>query len=238
MPTLGIPFGGGEGETYRRNAFEVLIHPGVDKGIAPGGDTNSMQTGPIVPDFTAFQQSQNAFEYTLADQVQGQDWLMKRIVGKIHLKATAGTGGAGGLAFWSDILVTFGIFVAKAFDDDQAAIDLSDSEIDPQNTQNIRNPWAFRRSWTLSSPTEGGANISFPCTTAGYNSVQDGPHVDIKVARRIRKEERLWYVVTCQGANVGVTSVSGTTGDQPEILGQVDLRVLGAMRRASSRSTF
>lgn len=233
MPAIGLAHGG----TYRSNLVELALTAQLSKNTKPSAGTAGLQYGPLIPDYT--NQYDGAFDQTLKDLTEGQDWLCKRIVGKIHLFCV-GTGGTfSNSSDWGRVCATFGLFVCRAEDDAPADPDLDDDEIDPGNLQNIRQPWMFRRTWTFTNPTA--------CTTSpqvygqaafndNMNSVGEaGPHIDVRVARRIRKEERLFYAFSLVGADVGIQSVAALS---PQVHGQVDLRFLGAMRRQSNKSTF
>lgn len=112
--------------------------------------------------------------------------------------------------------------------------------MDPQNLENTRNPWMFRRTWRFINP--GSGTLQFGNTFMTDNSFcgdrESGPHIDVRVARRIRREERLWYAFSVIPADIGIASVTGTVAQQMTVEGKCDLRFLGAMRRSNNRSTF
>lgn len=243
MPSLGLVPAGAT--NYRDVSFDLLLTPELAKSTKPSQASVSLQVGPLVPDVTQQYSTSGADAGTsLRDLAEGQDWLCKRIVGKIPLWANGGTF-ANANAQWTRCIVTFGIFVARAEDDAPGNVDLDDDEVDPANLDNIRNPWMFRRTWVLLNPGAGENATYKPVVGAsGVNndnqswSGEAGPHVDIRVARRIRKEERLWYAASIKGADVGVSLVTGTRASQMEVLGKPDFRFLGAMRKGNNKSTF
>jgi len=242
FPNIGLTWTDGEA-TYRQNRIEVLLQPEQHKSTQPTDTGGSLVCQPIVPDFTAFETATEPFQYTLADQVQGQDWFLRRIVGKINLFVLAGTATPTQAAQWGSIFVTLGFFVARALDEDPTNVGLQDNEVDPQNADNIRQPWLWRRTWTLSdtsnSAFSGTAMVQpFPGTTCGYGSVAEGGHIDAKTMRRIRREERLWYCMSVVGADIGAEGMSDGKSTQPHIAGTLDLRLLGALRKSRNASTF
>lgn len=240
MPSLGLA----QSTTYRKCAFEVAAVPNNNKTVRPAQGVAGLQIGPLVPDTTfQYDGSSGTGQESFADLAQGADWICKRIVGKAHLWAIGSTSAVPTSA-WGRVLATLGIFVARAEDAAPANPDLDDMEMDPQDLQNLRNPWMFRRTWTFINPRcsdTGNAAVYGPqlfTDNQFAGSIQAGPHIDIKVARRIRKEERLWYAFSVIPADVGLTTVSGTIASQMTIEGQIDLRFLGATRKANNKSTF
>lgn len=134
-----------------------------------------------------------------------------------------------------------------------------DPHITPYNpnlVQVIREPWIWRRSWLLTPGGSLGAwdypgaqhqstiaadfalgAGTFPSNNTGFPGVLDGPHVDAKTARRIRKHERLWFAMQ------GTLMPEGSTVDPDKwsafrIRSVVDVRCLGMTRKAHNRSSF
>lgn len=176
------------------------------------------------------------------------DYFIKRIVGKIFLSTLTSASTAPAL------LVGFGIFVARAGDEDAGAgasfrpIGVSAAATtfgtDPQAVLNysplslecIREPWIWRRTWILGNPANVGGDIAsaaFPRTNTLYGSIQDGAHIDAKTARRVKDGERLFGVLAARNFPVNTT-----TDDQNLVRGYLDYRVLGAPRRSRNRSAF
>jgi len=244
FPILGTQFGGGtENLGVFFNQLDT-ISP-VRRDLV----SNTVVTA-LVPDFssenTADATTGDAFVSTLRDRVEGQDWLLKRLVGKIFVQnnqvLTSETEG------WPYALVKAGFFVARADDDNQGVCSLAATEASPWGIQNVMNPWIWQRSWMLSNPGWGDASVGnsagwpgrAPCTNyGGYGSgVMDGPHIDSRVARRITKEHRLWFAITALGwAATGNPNVD-VGAQAANISYTLDLRVLGAMRKAKSVSSF
>jgi len=242
FPNIGLSWANG-GNIYRQNRIEILLQAETAKYTAPSDTGGSLVCAPIVPDFTAFETAAEPFQFTLADQVSGQDWFLRRIVGKVNLQVLAGTATPAGGAQWGNVFVTLGFFVARALDADPTNVGLQDEEVDPQNADNIRQPWLWRRTWTLSDTSNSAFSGSsmeqpFPGTTCGYGSMAEGGHIDAKTMRRIRREERLWYALSVVGADIGSADVSGDKESQPHVAGTMDLRLLGALRKSRNASTF
>lgn len=222
---------------------------GSAQRIAVGPIANNISTTPtmlapvsVVPDFTS-ETGTGAVTINpqLADIVNGQAWLLKRLVGKIHLTCQ-GNNAASSAVSWNSVLVSAGFFVARAQDQAPAFCELSNFEADPQNRDNSMNPWIWRRTWLLRNPTTTQAtalqDTSSPVSTMGYSGILDGGHIDSKVARRINREHRLWFTMNVQGGDATRIQVTGAQSTQPQVVGWLDLRVLGAMRRTRNVSSF
>ena len=120
-------------------------------------------------------------------------------------------------------------------------------DYNPLETDNMQEPWIWRRTWILSNPTnqirnnyqvsQGNAPygvsgstkwLQFPTTTAGYGSVLDGPHIDQKTKRTITNDDRLWCVLAAHKLPLDVDyDDSGATLDW-----WLDYRLLGSIIRA------
>lgn len=232
-----------EGSITQINGFRSSV--GVD-GTAP-----ALQIHPLIPTDVP-QESWGAGSDTdksLADVIGG-DYVVERIVGKFFAWTQNNQETEGII---SGAYVKFGIFVARA-DESQPSAPLGAEQANlldiirsfsPMSNETTREPWMFVRSWYLGSQglnlSSGGIVIPqngesrFPPTTAGYGSVQDGPHVDVKSVRRIRQDERLWAAVAIERLPLGLEV---TSTDEVIVKYHFDYRVLGALRRAHNRSTF
>lgn len=236
FPTLGTNY---QSDAGANNIWQTTfrlgpLRPNLDNAIGPGTAANgAMEVFPVVPDFTSEPSEQlGSTQVTLRDYVGGNEWLLKRLVGKIHIAVTPLS--VDNPPAWAACLVKAGFFVARNQDDNQAEIDLTDDEVDPFAADNVANPWIWQRSWMLNSPAVAGIE-TFPLSTGGYGSVLDGPHIDTKVARRIRREERLWFVLAVVGYDPANTVV---LEHGLQVDGLMDLRVLGALRRQQNKSAF
>lgn len=240
FPVLGSVFQDG-GDTRRVSAFfNELVVNNSDAGSPTIGTGMFIQ--PIVPDFTP-QEDGGTTNFTLSDFVQGQDWILKRLVGKcfVSLDWSRSEDITGG---WPAVLVTAGFFVARASENNGGDVGLDDTSIDPQGALNTQNPWIWRRSWLLGTDLnpsgEFNRNPGYPQNNlAGYGSgILDGPHLDSKVARRIMREQRLWFVCSAQGISPSGISVGGEGTADISVNVVLDVRVLGAMRRGRNVSAF
>jgi len=180
----------------------------------------------LIPDFT--QEEPTTTDNNLSDFI-GNEYILKRIVGKCFA-AVSESNAAGAV----DIIFGAGFFVARA---DEAApqTPIGSSGTDgmlnyaPLGNHTIRHPWIWRRVWKLqnpASPIQQGV-----ITTMSGGSLQDGPHIDAKSARRVRQDERLFFAI--QAGNVGAAA-----GAELDIGGYLDYRCLGALRKAKNRSAF
>lgn len=185
----------------------------------------------------------------IGEQV-GNEYLLKRIVGKLFLSTTYAATTTPEQKNYRPIIVTAGFFVARA-DPTNFSGPIGAAEgpglYSPLEANLTRQPWIWRRSWMLGP---GGFNfngvnpvdqvvpqgldgqLSWPLNNY-TGSVLDGPHIDAKTARRIRLEERLWFGIAAASAStIGFTDVAAFVN--------VDLeaRYLGAMRRPRGRSNF
>jgi len=181
---------------------------------------------------------------TMADIV-GSEYFLERIVGKCFAfrQPTSANNQA--------VLFGAGFFVARANDTSSgggpdtpigsaSVAELRDN-YSPLEVDTIRLPWIWRRTWLLGSsgiPTGVTAPNFFvaadsPASTMLYGSVADGPHIDAKTKRRVRLEERLFFVVSA-------TTFPFTLGEQPaqSIGGYLDYRLFGQLRRATQRGVF
>jgi len=189
----------------------------------------------------------------------GSEYLTKRIVGNCWAACgnQANPDGAEALG----CIFGFGIFVARADGTNPnlpiggnpalaAGLDANSRSYNPLDSETQREPWMFRRLWMLSTRQPAvnttvnrvGSSLSlaytqYPQTTAGYHGIRTGPFFDVKSARRIRQDERLWASFSAQ-----VTPLLETPPLVPVetilINATVDLRILGMLRRAKNRSNF
>lgn len=171
---------------------------------------------------------------------QNNEYVIKRIVGKFFLEAQQ-TAASTGSAF----LVGAGIFVARADDADRPGGNANqpvgfgagtDTLYGPLNTDVIREPWIWRRTWVLTNQLATGGNPSmgsFPRNTAEYGSIQDGSHIDAKTARRVKEDERLFAIIQARAIPLNGNAVASLA-----IRGYIDYRVLGAMRKGHNRGAF
>lgn len=175
---------------------------------------------------------------TLADIVAGNEWRLRRIVGKffcyvesdeIDSPAVQGTNQVVGLGF----------LVCKTYDDGAPLTDFT--EVNPLAQNSMDDPWIWRRTWVLSPHGPAAFNVTddlrnniawsgFPKNTAGYGSAVDGPHIDQKTARRIHRGERLFAVVATRQWRLDPIGA----GPETVIRYHLDYRLLGSVVRGSA----
>jgi len=179
----------------------------------------------ILPDDT-LQTSDQDQGVSLRDLVEGQEYVVERIVGKVWGAAEQAPTSDDNA--WKTIIVGMGIAVLPYGDDGE--LELAPEDYNPLRADNAQNPWMWRRTYTLWN------NLVPEINTLGPTAVQnDGPEygfVDVKSVRRVRREQRLTMCVA-----VDTMEILGD-GDTVEFAWGYDFRVLGAMRKASNKSTF
>jgi len=187
---------------------------------------------PVVPDQTYQDETiTSADNKTLRDYVEGQDYVLKRIVGKVW-----GALEQSDQAEATNIIQVIhaqGLAVLPVNDTTPSTPALDPTGYDPLNPTNSMNPWIWRRTWILGNNLHPQFEYGFPNNVGAYGSVMDGGHVDSKVARRVTREQRLWWVTTMR-----VITQSGEGPTTQRVMTGFDLRTLGAMRKHRNRSTF
>lgn len=156
------------------------------------------------------------------------------------------------------VLFGAGFFVARANDLSvgggsgtpigSATIQERRDHYSPLDTDTVREPWIWRRTWILGLsgraprsstavgpdfPTATIFTAHWPASTGLYGSVMDGPHIDSKVKRRIGQDDRLWFAISATPYPLG----QNTSGNL-NVEGYLDYRLFGALRKARSRSAF
>jgi len=252
MPMLGTVFSGGGEGTYQTAFARAYVQPNQDLGVPPtldhGSGVGSAFITALVPDYTEQPDPAQGTAFTLRDYTEGQDWFLRRIVGKLTVGCATLNNTLNQKEVWPAVLVTAGFFVARSQDVSEGQVDLATNEWDPQDLRNIRQPWIWRRTWVLGAaqvavptgnPTDPQLSALWPNTNESFGSMADGPHVDAKTLRRIRREERLWMALSVLGlGEAGTTTVSSASTQQPLVQIYYDLRALGAMRKAKNASRF
>lgn len=184
------------------------------------------------------------------NDVLGQEYALRRIVGKLHLWWEQTANGSTAADLYTAQIIA-GFFVARASATDEALPEgltnaTSQSATDEEAFQSfsplagaaIREPWIWRRSWVLGNPpaTEGGQLITtqgiIPCTNISYGSVADGPHIDAKTRRRVKQDERLFFALAGRMMDAGGGTVEMDFG------WTLDVRLFGALRRARNSGAF
>lgn len=233
LPVLGTAQDAGE---------EGINKAGRDFNLS----ANSEGTGQIIPLTADLPRDEGIVpgdEGALSDSI-GQEWFLRRLVGKLSI-------------FWgpspeadsaSQVRVQAGFLVARASVTDPDypigstatwAASLTPSiynAYDPGSNDTLREPWIWRRTWVLGNPsidtdTNWPRGI-VPAHNLGFASSLDGPHIDAKTMRRISNDDRLYFVISCQ--TIPLAEASGTGA----LKAHLDLRILGALRRARNRGNF
>lgn len=189
------------------------------------GDT-TIAAVPVLLDSTEQTGSNTA---TLRDLVEGQDYLLERVVGKVWARGANGED-----QVLEESLHCIALAILPVGDENPDVPGIPAEDYNPLFANNCMAPWLWRRTWKLGNPyTPTGSN--YPTSTAYYGSIADGGHLDTKgVKRRITKEQRL-FVIAAVGA-LAVTEGPGVTNAFTEW--GYDLRCVGQMRKARNRSTF
>lgn len=235
FPTLGTAGIESSNDNLSGRSFEISVLPNL--GNQPLLNTFVI---PVVPDAPEDNSDLSQGQGRLV-QGLGNEYIIERIVGKIFLAA-----GLGAATAPAATLVGAGMFVGRANDEQSgggvdtpvgsASVAELNQNYSPLHEDVIREPWLWRRTWVLggnaTSVTNGGFSFA-PLTNAFYGSVQDGPHIDAKSVRRIGNDERLWFAVS----TVSIIN-QGALGTQTTVTGYLDLRVLGALRKARGKSAF
>jgi len=165
---------------------------------------------PVTFDYTqsAFSAQSGALtEANLHDISSGNEWRLRRIVGKLHVNGWH-EGGEGNAKGWPAWEVAAGYIVLKTDEEGDATTNFD--ETNPLAQESAEDPWIWRRKWVINilgdfavnspaatDPEYGSwvAGRGWPANTAGYGSVLDGPHIDQKTNRRIGRTERLYFMI-------------------------------------------
>lgn len=234
-----------EGDTYNDVSFTLDTgQVGVDRAFGA-----SQIVTPLTRDYTQqnIPSSLALIEQpTLRDFTEGQDYILKRIVGNCVCIVQSNQNpisGYGRASWWKYAKITAGFFVARAADDDQTLPDLSLLDVEPSISNNSQNPWIWRRSWILANPANSETvaagvisedELSTNRDMAGENV---GPYVDAKSKRRVRREQRLWFVLSAIGWDGTRGSVGGGS-TQPNVVCNLDVRIFGKMVKGKNASDF
>jgi len=232
LPTLGTNWITGE-ENYVESGFSFR----TDDVSNVRSDGPTVKYFPVTKDFTVEPETFFGLQtQTLRDEVQGNAWLLKRIVGRLNLECEQSDTSL--TDDWPFLQVAAGFFVSRAADVDQSFPDLGDEEIDVMGVNNIADPWIWRRTWLLANPASLGAlNDATPTSNSRYNGDLGGPVIDSKVARRIEREHRLWFAISTMGWNGSDIQVPDS-GAQPRVKGWLDIRLFGRMTSGRRTGSF
>jgi len=210
----------------------------------PGAFPSGVDAIALIPDQTASQET-GAADFSLRDYVEGQEYTLKRVVGKINVSYSQTVGGDTYDEIPANVIVGAGLCVLPVGDGGTTAANepaIPDTDYNPLLAENSQAPWLWRRTWVLCN-TNGVAGT----TTVGSGGFLLGPqanwqngdgysgtHIDTKgTARRIRREERIFFVIS---ATPMIRLVGGEQASR--VFYSYDMRFFGAMRKARNQSTF
>lgn len=183
---------------------------------------------PLTLDETPDPDAEDSGQHTLRDFVEGQDFILDRVVGKANIGLEPATEGSVSTA---QACIAIAVLPTEPGSSQPS---IPPEEWNPFFAQNGQQPWLFRRTWMLGNPnTNDLAGKMYPISNSlAPGSLQDGTHVDTKVKRRIRREHRLYIVF-------GFSTVN-TIGQADTSFGRCayDLRVLGHMVNGKNTSSF
>lgn len=229
--------------------------------VAPFNGSSDLLFAPLVID----NQIDSFGDDTTLVDVIGESYILKRTVGNIFIERQGDASGvAAEAAKEGCIYVGAGIFVARQ--EDTSLITAGDPDVPiggsslngsvrnygPLASTNIGEPWLWRQTWILGRglnkfdyaaasfsgnfAASQGEGATFPVNNINYGC-PEAWRIDTKVARRIRKEERLWFVIQAKGSRFGAGELALAT-NATAVNFHVDLRLLGALVRNSKRSVF
>jgi len=178
---------------------------------------------------------------SLQDLVSGNEYRLRRIVGKFFCAALADeTDSPAALQAIADVAA--GFMVVKCYDNGTPITDFD--AVNPLRQASMEDPWIWRRRWLL-NPYGNSLDVGFglatdtrdswgfmlyPQTTTGYGSVMDGPHIDQKTARVIHRHERLFFVIAGRYYSNFLNSAVADL----QLNYTLDVRLLASLRPQSS----
>jgi len=181
---------------------------------------------------------QGTFDRSLQDLASGNNYRLRRIVGKIHAGCYPG---ANTNTQFPLTEVAAGFIVNRTDDSGNLVIAslLEPQACSPLAQDASQDPWIWRRKWMLApelgplavdAPTDsivyGSWTQGFPSSTAGFGSVADGPHIDQKTARVIANQERLFFWIAAR------VRFDNPSGQSSNIQWALDVRILASLRTA------
>lgn len=183
---------------------------------------------------------------SLAD-FQGSEYQLERTVGKFFVQVNTTNAQADPAPEQAvRCLVVAALIVLRVDEKTGAPLRSGDlSEYSPMLSENIADPWIWRRSWILAEEHTWPSQASifynrfqqgFPRSNALYGDIESGPHVDTRSVRRIRKEERLFLIVQAFKLDANFIPEAPQEGEPlPDIQYLFDYRILGKLVKASAR---
>lgn len=189
--------------------------------------------------------------------ILGNEYIVKRIVGRCFLSAQAPADDPPTTVFPKTLLIGVGFFVARANDEQSgggnqqpigsaSAAEARDN-YNPLSLDTTREPWMWQRTYILSTGRADNSDPSLPVpfsdffslTTNTWMSGLMSPHFDIKSARRVRQDERLFFAIGARTLdNEWPTNHVPNQVLTSGVALVLDYRILGALRKAYNRSNF
>jgi len=201
---------------------------------------------PVTFDYSDSASQEEGVDFrSLQDLAQGNAYRLRRIVGKFHAAALTIDNAE---TVIPTVDLAAGFMVCRTDDDGNILVEQAGVSGDvtrgPLAQDGAEDPWIWRRRWlltgvqsaityttgttladTIALNTLLGFQGQFPQTTAGYGSVQDGPHIDQKTARVISRDERLFFWVQARLSN------PSTETNNASLPYQLDVRLLASLRQ-------
>lgn len=222
------------------------------------GESTAVGMLPLLRDFPEqldYASSTNREAFSMAD-ILADDYFVKRIVGNIFIHRFLAS--TSGIVQQASFLVKTGILIADA---DSGNPDLArdflsggaQRSYNPWDLGANRQPWLWQRTYILGPSVANSQHITdldqgnnevvqwgaaFPSSNlTGPGGMHQGPHVDIKTSRRVKQQERLYWVLAAQTYPL-YTDYDGEIVGTPNIRAYFDYRVLGALRKARQGGSF
>lgn len=228
---------------------------GVTSGAAVGGDLDLFNDGSeagaidwlttpltfdtqIDPENAQQDTALGAFAPRLRELTAGSEWNLRRVVGKIFcgVSATFGTRAISPPA----IEVGAGLIVVNCDEDGIPTTDFD--QVNPLAQQSVEDPWIWERHWMLGTyapsaysasnltPIDLGSQL--PMSNVGKPAFE-GPHVDQKTARHIKRDQRLFLVVATRPSTLVAGDTFEANGTGITVYFRYMFRLLGNIRGTS-----
>lgn len=243
LPNVGSATGiGAETTAGRSFAIQAAANGAITTGILP----LTLDT-PFEGDVIA------AGVDSLADVI-GSEYVLKRIVGNVFLNYANDTFDQEEVA-GQPLIAAAGFFVARANDaavgggEDTPIGSATEGErrdnYSPLENDTIREPWIWRRTWILGAQGGRSGQIdqfvpnpnmqAYPISTVGYGTAAGGPYIDSRVKRIVANDNRLWFAISVANFPLGTAVLPGFEGS---LVGFLDYRLFGSLRKARNQSAF
>lgn len=196
---------------------------------------------PVIPDQTVDTEAATDAAFTLRDAVEGQSYVLDRLVGKIQWSVAQRAPSNETSSAWQNIICCTGFAILGVRNEigDQGSPELPSAEWDPLLAANSDKPWIWRRTWVLANNAAATGQFndplfSAPANNAFFSSIQDGPHIDSKSKRRVGRNERLFMIHSVMPADGQDLEVD----DEAIARVNADLRVFGHLVKQRNTSVI